>query len=102
MSVRNFTPTSTAESGPESEVPGTDVFCQIVHGHVAPLKGAITMLNDFVAVWCVLLESDTCAVKLNVPAADGVPVWPPVPLWRNSPDGGEARATDQAKGGSPP
>jgi hypothetical protein len=60
-SERNFTPSSTALSGPESTTPGTVVDGQIVY----EVEGVeMTILKAFVAFCAGLPESVTCAVKL--------------------------------------
>ena len=47
------------------------------------------------AVLAGLLESVTCTVKLEVPAAVGVPVMAPVEALRLSPAGSEPLVSDQ-------
>jgi hypothetical protein len=65
------------------------VVGQIVHGQETTGKLATTMFSDWVAVRTGMLESLTCAVKLNAPAAVGVPVMAPVLLLRDRPVGND-------------
>jgi hypothetical protein len=50
----------------------------------------------------LLFESTTCAVKLNVPAAVGVPVIAPVDVLSESPGGSEPLTIEYVYGGTPP
>ena len=94
MSARNWTPSSTAESGPESGIPGTEVLGQMVHGQDPPPELVTTMVNEAVAVCWGLLASVACAVKLYEPAVVGVPEIPPVVVLRDSPGGNNPLTID--------
>ena len=83
-SERNFTPSWTALSGPLSTTPGTVLLDQIVRLVDAAV---MVMLSAFVVFCAGLLESLTCAVKLKVPAALGVPVIAPLFAFRFKPAG---------------
>ena len=89
-SERNFTPSSTALSGPLSTVPGSAVARKIVLVALATVR-----LNAFVALCGGLLESVTWAVKLKFPVAVGVPEIAPVPGASVNPGGKEPLAIDQ-------
>jgi hypothetical protein len=64
--------------------------------------GATVMLRDFDAVWVGLLASLTCTVKLNVPAAVGVPPMAPLAAVRVRPGGIDPLMSDQVYAGVPP
>ena len=94
-SERNFTPSSTALSGPASTIAGTVVLGQIVCG-----RGASTvMLSALVAVCARAL---TWTVKFEVPVAVGVPEITPVLAVSVSPGGSAPLAIDHVYGGVPP
>ena len=82
------TPSSSDGPVPESDVPGTAVAGQIVHGQVGGGGAvAIVMLRVACAVCTGLLESVTFTVKLVVPLPVGVPEITP-PADSPSPAGG--------------
>ena len=89
----NFTPNSTALSGPLSAVPGTTVL-----GQRLTLVGAeeTVMLKALLATCCGLPASLTRAVKVKVPALVGVPVMAPVAVLSAKPPGSDPLAIDQA------
>ena len=57
--------------------------------------GAIVMLRDLVTVWVGLLASLTCAVKLKVPVAVGIPLMAPLVALRVKPRGRDPLMSDQ-------
>src|SRR5215813_7135751 len=93
-SERNFTPTSSCAIGSPSGLVGTVVLDQIV------CAAAFTvMLSAFVVFWA---PPATPIVKLDVPAAVGVPEITPVLAARVNPAGSVPLAIDQVYGGVPP
>ena len=72
---------------------GTVVLGQIVHGQEPAAVMAI--LRACVAVCAGLPESVALTVKVNVPAAEGVPEITPVVLPRVRPVGSDPAETDQ-------
>ena len=95
----NFTPSSTALSGPLSAVPGTAVLGQMV-----TLAGAeeMVMLKALLANCWGLPASLTWAVNVKVPVLVGVPVMAPVAALSANPPGRDPLATDQVYGVVPP
>ena len=100
-SDRNFTPSSTALSGPPSTSPGTVVLDQMVTTAGMDTM-AMTRLSDLVAVCMGLPASLTWTVKLKVPAAVGVPEMAPLLGLSVRPGGRDPLATDQVYGRVPP
>src|SRR5208282_1802686 len=98
-SERNFTPSSTALSGPPSTSPGIAVVGQIV---TTSGGDATARLSALVALWTGLLASLTCTVKLKTPAPVGDPVITPSPALSIRPEGRDPLATDQLYGKVPP
>ena len=84
--------------------PGTIVVVVVAVGAVVVVAqpGAIVMVWGCVAVKAGALESATCTVKLNVPAAVGVPVIAPVAGAITRPGGRVPAVTDQVNGAVPP
>ena len=66
------------------------------------VAAATVILKPLVAVCGDPAESVTCAVKLEVPIAVGVPEMTPVALVSDSPAGSEPLDIDQLYGGVPP
>src|SRR5208282_6318380 len=89
----NFTPSSTALSGPLSAVPGT-----VVLGHRLTLVGAeeIVMLKALLATCWGLPASLTRTVKAKVPALVGVPVIAPLAVLSAKPPGSDPLGMDHA------
>src|SRR5262245_41623548 len=94
-SERNFTPSSTALSGPPSApTPGTAVLGQMVRA-----AASTVMPRAFVVVWAPAL---TPTVKFEVPVAVGVPEITPVLAVSASPAGSVPLTSDHVYGGDPP
>jgi hypothetical protein len=95
----NFTPSSTALSGPLSAVPGTAELGQMV-----TVVGAeeMVMLKALLAICWGLPVSLTPAVKLNVPVLVGAPVTAPLTVLSANPPGRDPLAIDQVYGVVPP
>src|SRR5215475_10537836 len=93
-SERNFTPSSTALSGPASMMAGVGLL-----GQMEEVAGLIAMLRAFVAVCAPAV---TLTVTLAVPVAVGVPEITPVLVASVSPLGSTPAEIDQLYGGVPP
>ncbi len=63
---------------------------------------ALYMVMDSACAAVAELASVTCTVKLLVPAADGVPLITPVPLFNVNPDGSVPALIPQLYGVLPP
>src|SRR5262245_59312722 len=92
-SERNLTPSSTEPGSPPSTTAGTGLVGQIV-----AVTALIVMLRFFVAVWAPAV---TWTVKLDVPAAVGVPEIKPEfgAGVRLRPAGNDPLTTDHVYGG---
>src|SRR6476469_2438675 len=101
MSERNWTPTSTDESGPPSATEGAAELDQIEQGQ-APLAVGMVMLSACVATCTGLPASLVWTTKLKLPAAPGVPEITPVVGFRVRFAGREPLAMDHLYGGVPP
>jgi hypothetical protein len=95
----NFTPSSTALSGPLSATPGTAVPDQML---TTVGTDATVTLRALVAVWTGLPASVTFAVKFEVPAVVGIPVIAPLVALSVSPAGSPPLAKDHVYGKVPP
>jgi hypothetical protein len=76
----------------------------VLVGQIVRVDGAVltVMLSDLVVVSGGVLESLTCAVKLKLPVALGVPEIAPVVGLSVKPDGSEPLAKDHVYDGVPP
>src|SRR5262245_27202584 len=93
-SERNLTPSSTALGSPPSTTAGTGLLGQMV------VVTALTVtLRAFVTVWAPAV---TWTVKLDVPAAVGVPEIRPEFGVRLRPAGNDPFTIDHVYGGVPP
>src|SRR5262245_34896364 len=93
-SERNLTPSSTAPGSPPSTTAGTGLVGQIV-----PVTALTATLRVFVALWAPAV---TWTVKLEVPAAVGVPEIRPEFGVRLRPAGSDPLTIDHVYGGDPP
>src|SRR4051812_245019 len=91
----NFTPSSTALSGPPSTVPGTVLLGQSVTDVACAL---IVMLNNLLTFCTGFPASVTFTVKLNVPAVVGVPLIAPLVALIANPVGRPPAVIDQLNG----
>lgn len=96
--LAKFTTVSMVEPEPPGAEMVTVVELAVIVGVGA---GAITIERFADAVEGVLSESESCTVKLSVPACVGVPEMTPVPALRVSP-GGRPLGILQVYGGTPP
>src|ERR1017187_2428787 len=95
----NFTPSSTALSGPLSGVPGTAVLGQML---IVAGAEATVMLKALLANCWGLPASVTRALKVKIPVLVGVPVTVPLTALSARPPGRDPLAIDQAYGVVPP
>src|SRR5215475_7228497 len=93
-SERNFTPSSTALSGPASTMAGTGLL-----GQIEEFPALTVMLRGFVVFWAPAV---TLTVKFAVPVAVGVPEIAPELAASVSPVGSAPLAIDHVYGGVPP
>ena len=86
----------------ENEEPPTSHAAYVSHAKLIG-GGAITIVQFWVVVSAVPpVESVTCAVKVNVPAAVGVPVIAPVPAANVRPPGSVPETIEYVYGAVPP